>query len=200
MRTRAGKPSKVAQVRVAGAVLAGVLGAGLLGGCGGDTPSRPPHTTPTPSSTSAAPSPVPTVEPVPTAPAAAAGRAGQQAFAHYVMTLWAYTLRTNDPRALTALSFGKKPCEGCAALGREAARRRSQGWHVDFPGVKVRSIALTRQGAVRVARALVDIPETASYNTDGSFRNTNAAHPGATFEVRMRHSKSHYRLVSFTVS
>jgi hypothetical protein len=115
------------------------------------------------------------------------------------MDLWAYALRTNDTAPLDALS-GARACAGCAALDRDLAARRRQGWAVDFPGVLVRTVSVRRRGDVRVARAAVDIPASDSYDTDGRFRNTNPAHPGATFEVQMRYLDGKYRLIAFSVS
>lgn len=116
------------------------------------------------------------------------------------MDLWGYALRTNDAGPLTRLA-GKKACAGCSALDKELARRKQQGWVVDFAGLTVRTVTVARQrGAEHVARSKVDIPKSDSYNTDGTFRNTSPAHAGSTFVVRMRYVDKHYRLVSFTVS
>ena len=186
------------------AVLAALGPAMVLSGCSdsGATPSAaaPTGSSPTSTSSSAAPSPVPVVESPPAAPRAVRGRAGQQAFARHVMDLWAYALRTDDAKPLSALAAGGKACGGCTALARELGQRRTQGWAVDLAGVRVRSTRVTGQGDVQVVRARVDVPQTDSYNTDGSYRNTSPAHPGATFEVRMRLTDRGYRLVSFTVS
>jgi hypothetical protein len=187
------------------AVVAAALAAGmLLGGCSDS------HATPstkgtvgssrTQATTSAAPSPLPTVEAPPAAPRPVRGTVGQQAFARHVMALWAYALRTNDAEPLATLAGGNKSCGGCAALIRQLGMRRSQGWTVDLAGVRVRKTRIARQGDVQVLRASVDIPQSDSYNTDGTFRNTSPAHPAATFEVRMRFTDRRYRLVSFTVS
>jgi hypothetical protein len=178
-----------------------------LAGCSGDTstPQSAPSTPSTSEPAAAAatsgetPSPVPTVEPPPPAPAPVRGTAGQRAFARHVMDLWGFALRTNDAKPLVALGRGR-PCGGCPALQRELARRAAAGWTVDFAGVQVRRTTLSRDGAVVVARAKVDIPESDSYNTDGTYRNTSPAHAGATFEVRMRFSGGRYRLLSFTVA
>ena len=170
----------------------------LLSGCSGGAPAAgddAPSASP-----SAAPSPAPSVEPAPSAPAAAHSRtpAGQRAFARYVMELWAYALRTNDPKPLAATSRGRSPCDGCARLAEELASRRTQGWAVDFAGLHVRRIALTAQGGDRVARARVDVPASDSYNDDGTFRNTSPAHKGAEFLVQMRYVRSQWRLVGFS--
>jgi hypothetical protein len=65
----------------------------------------------------------------------------------------------------------------------------------------VRTVALTSQGPGQTyARATVDIPRSTSYFRDGSFRNSSAAHRGATFEVLMRSTGRSYHLLAFTVS
>jgi hypothetical protein len=64
----------------------------------------------------------------------------------------------------------------------------------------VHGIKLAGQGKVEVASATVDIPESDSFNTDGTFRNTNPAHPGATFTVQMRYTGKQYQLLAFSVS
>ena len=71
---------------------------------------------------------------------------------------------------------------------------------MDFPGVVVHRVRLTKQGGAEVARATVDIPQSDSYTTGGGYRNTSPAHHGATFVVRMRYAHGHYTLVTFTVS
>ena len=114
------------------------------------------------------------------------------------MDLWAYALRTNDASPLAATGLGRKPCGGCAPLAKELAKRRTQGWTVDFPGLAVRHVALSSLGGDRVARARVDVPASDSYNDDGTFRNTSPAHSGATFLVQMRLVKKQWRLVSFS--
>jgi hypothetical protein len=194
--------------RPAALVLVAALGAGLLlGGCSADgstpeagrTPGAGGSTASSPS-TRETPSPVPTVEPAPSAPAPSPGKAGQKAFARHVMDLWAYALRTNDPTPLTSLRAGTKPCGGCAELARTLAARRDQGWTVDLPGLTVRRVTVARDGKLAVARSVVDVPETDSYNSDGTYRNTSPAHAGARFVVQMSYAKKRYRLVSFTVS
>ncbi len=117
------------------------------------------------------------------------------------MALWAYALRTDDAAPLTALGPTTTPCRGCRSLATTMRQRRRQGWSVDFGGLRVRAVQLVQQGGGRtVARAKVDIPRSSSYNADGSFRNTNPAHPGATFEVLMGYTHQRYRLLAFTVS
>ncbi len=182
-------------------LVAGLAAGLLLTGCssGADEPSPSP-------SQSASTSPSPSgglssaADTAPPAPRAVAGPAGQKAFARHVMDLWGYALRTNDARPLTRLG-GKKACVGCAALSTELARRKKQGWVVDFAGLKVRKVTVAgKPGAEHVVRSTVDIPESDSYNTDGSYRNTSPAHAGSTFVVRLRYADRRYRLVSFSVS
>jgi hypothetical protein len=115
------------------------------------------------------------------------------------MDLWEFALRTNDAEPLVALGRGK-PCGGCPALQRELARRAADGWTVDFVGLDVRRVTVGKRGDAQVARATVDIPESDSYNVDGTYRNSNPAHSGATFETVMRFVGGRYRLLSFSVS
>ena len=116
------------------------------------------------------------------------------------MRLWGYGLRTNDAKPLVALSPPKKPCEGCKAFAKSLKQRHHQGWSVDFPGLKVHKITASKVGDNAYVRAVVDIPESDSYNSDGSYRNTSKQHNGAIFEVLMHFKKKHYRLLAFTVS
>jgi len=137
----------------------------------------------------------------PALPRATKGRAGQLAFARHVMAVWSYGLRTDDAKPLVALAGGRSAaCAGCQAYRKDLARRRDQGWTVDFPGLRIRSVKLLRQQDGVLARARVDVPESDSYLSDGSYRNTSKAHPNALFEVLMRHTPGRYRLVAFTVS
>lgn len=46
----------------------------------------------------------------------------------------------------------------------------------------------------------VAIPESDSYNEDGTYRSTNPAHPRDIFEVEMRYTSSGFELLSFRVS
>ncbi len=61
-------------------------------------------------------------------------------------------------------------------------------------------ITASKVGDNAYVRAVVDIPESDSYNSDGSYRNTSKQHNGAIFEVLMHFKKKHYRLLAFTVS
>ena len=193
-----GMPQR-ARSLTAAALVAGLLLTGCSSGPDDRSSSNAPSSA-APSSADASPSSSTGPDAPPAASPAGPGAVGQKAFARHVMDLWGYALRTNDAGPLTKLG-GKRPCVGCAALSTELARRKKQGWVVDFTGLAVRSVSVARQkGPEHVARSTVDIPESDSYNTDGSFRNTSPAHAGSKFVVRMRYADKHYRLVSFTVS
>ena len=101
---------------------------------------------------------------------------------------WGYALQTNDAAAVTALSPSAARARAARSSTPELAERRKEGWYVDFPGA--RSTGRRSPRAVEPGsgspRATVDIPASASYFDDGTFRNDNEAHKGATFEVRMR--------------
>jgi hypothetical protein len=147
----------------------------------------------------------PAAEQPPAVPKAKRGKAGQRRFAQHVMATWAYALRTNDAKPLVSLSPKGDACAGCDAFAAEMGKRRKQGWSVDFPGLAVRQVRLRAQETaagvpVTYARARVDIPESDSFNADGSYRNTSAAHDDARFEVVMRFTGERYRLLAFTVS
>ena len=175
-------------------------GSGEDRGSGGSSASS--SASPSASSTTeaATASSSPTRERPPKAPAPARGPAGQKRFARHMMDLWGYALRTDDARALVALSAPGSPCRGCTAFATSMQKRRKQGWYVDFPGVRVRTVTVRPVDGNVYARAKVDVPQSDSYDTDGSFRNTNAAHRGATFEVLMHRGKKRFQLLAFTVS
>ena len=116
------------------------------------------------------------------------------------MALWGYGLRTNDPRPLVALSPRKKPCEGCKAWTTSLRQRRKQGWYVDLPALRIHKVVASKVGGNTYVRATVDIPQSDSYNRDGTFRNTNKAHNGAKFEMLLQFKNKHYQLLAFTVS
>jgi hypothetical protein len=126
--------------------------------------------------------------------------AARKAFAVFVVARWSYALRTNDAGVVTGLS-PKQACQGCKDFAAELGKRRKQHWYVDFPGAKVRSVSVTPATAPHsyLARAKVDIPSSRSLFTNGSFRNDNPAHRGATFEVRMTYAKKGYSLLAFQV-
>lgn len=178
--------------------------AGLLTGCSGeDEPRAATSSAPTPTSTlTATPSPTASVDPRdvrPVAPAARNTPEGRKAFARFVVASWGYALRSNDASAVTELG-PKRPCQGCRDLQAELARRKRQGWHVDFPGAELRSLKVTTQDKaekVYVATARVDLPASRSYYDDGSFRNENPAHDNRRFTVRMRFQDKRFVLLEF---
>jgi hypothetical protein len=162
------------------------------------SPSPSSSASPSSSSTSASPTAkreAPAVE-----PKAKRGKAGQKAFARYVMRLWGYGLRNNDAKPLVSLSPKKKPCRGCKDYARSLQQRRKRGWTVDFPGVTVHKLTTAKVQGDTYVKAVVDIPASNTYNRDGSFRNTNKAHNGAAFEMLLHFEKLGYQLLAFTVS
>lgn len=183
-------------------------------GCGGDSTEAAddpsPTTSPTASTTSDGTSPGVTTEPTPSpetaaakppeAPKASDTAAGRRAFARFVVGTWGYALRTNDPQPLLVLSPKTKSCVGCPQLKSELLKREKQGWYVDFPGAEVEKADLKNAGATWTARMPVLIPESDSYNEDGTYRSTNRAHPKGSFEVEMRFEKGSFELVAFRVS
>ena len=175
-------------------------------GCNGGTDNAEPEPTPSPSATAtpeAAQSPTPTQtatpEP-PEAPEAADTRAAKKAFARYVVDTWGYALATNDPDPLVGLSPGKKPCVGCKELAAELRDRKKQGWYVDFPGAEVKEATIDQRAGKSLAQMTVSVPESDTYNDDGTYRSTNPGHPKGTFEVEMRFKKPKFELLSFRVS
>jgi hypothetical protein len=162
------------------------------------SPSHSASSSPSPSSTSS--SQTSKRESPPVEPKAKPGKAGQMAFARYVMQLWGYGLRNNDAKPLVALSPKKKPCRGCKDYAKSLQQRRKRGWAVDFPGVTVHKLTTAKVENGTYVKATVDIPESDTYNRDGSFRNTNAAHNGAAFEMLVHYDKLGYQLLAFTVS
>jgi hypothetical protein len=133
-------------------------------------------------------------------PKARRGPVGQRAFARYVIGAWGYALRTNDSGPLLSLSPRKQPCEGCASLARELTNRDKQGWYVDFSGADVTRLSLVERAGLTIVNATVDIPQSNSFNDDGSYRSSNPAHPDSGFQVRMKLVKKKYQLLSFTVA
>lgn len=181
----------------------------LLAGCSGASTSpaaspdasppvaSPPASFPSASATVSVGREVPDA---PEPPKARKGPVGQKAFARFVMDAWSWTLLSNDAGPLLAVSPSRKqPCAGCRPLARELASRDREGWYVDFPGLTVERIRLRRDGADVVASSKVAIPESDSYEEDGSYRSTSPAHDDASFTVTMRLVDDEYRLVSFSV-
>jgi hypothetical protein len=178
-----------------------------LGGCsGGSDPSSASSrsasasASPSASSTTEAATASPTAARPPRAPKPTRGPAGQRKFARHVMAVWAYALRTDDAKPLVALSPQAKKCEGCKAFATSMKKRKKAGWYVALTGLDVRKITLKKVDDNVYARASVNVPQSDSYNSDGSFRNTNKAHRGATFEVLMHRGAKHFQLLAFTVS
>lgn len=203
MATGAGHPHtrRLTRLRF---VLPLTVAALVLAGCGGGSEKKSdPSPSPSPSASASAsassPSATPTAEKVPRAPTATPGKAGQQKFARHVMDLWGYGLRTDNAKPIVALS-PKKPCRGCAEFAATLEKRKQQGWSVDFAGLEVRKVLLKQVAGNTYARSTVNIPKSDSYNSDGTFRNTNKSHNGATFEVLMSYTKKKYHLLAFTVS
>ena len=161
---------------------------------GDDAPASPAAASPTASA-----SPVED-EAAPEPPLAADTKNAREAFARFVVETWGYALRHNDPKPVVRLSPGpKEPCAGCEELEEELAQRRKDGWYVDFPGAEVRRLRLTAapDPGVFLASATIDIPASISYFDDGSVRNDNEAHRGATFELLMRRDGKRFDLLGF---
>ena len=178
-----------------------------LTACGADNPtsidtpsaSTPAETSPPQSSPAEVSTAVPTPT-APTSPPAADTRAGRTAFAKHVVAVWGHALSTNDVGPLLALSPKGRVCAGCRSLQIELRRRADSGWHVDFPGATVKSITLARNARQVSASMKVSIPQSDTFNDDGSYRGSSPAHPNARFEVRMSLTKAGFRLLSFTLT
>jgi hypothetical protein len=127
--------------------------------------------------------------------------AAREAFTRYVVEAWSFALRSNDPSPVTDLSPRKRPCEGCRELQAELRKRHRQHWYVDFPGASVRRVrtAAGKAPGTWTGTAVVDIPASRSYFDDGTFRNDNAAHRGATFSVTFRPDGRRWSLLAFSV-
>ena len=136
--------------------------------------------------------------PVPDPPPATGGRKASVAFAKYVLQGWIYALNTNDPSPLLDVS-GPKPCEGCAGLAKELAKRKKEGWYVVLEGVRASTARSRTDGRRSTVTLSVDVPASSTYNTDGSFRSTNPAHPHASFAVEMTRTGNDFRLDSFSL-
>jgi hypothetical protein len=195
--------------RLPAATVTAALVAATLAGCTGSsgTPDALPVTASSGSSPSTGSSPSSTATPsespapeAPSPPKARKGPRGQQAFARFVMDAWSWSLRSNDATPLLDVSTSRKqPCDGCGSLDRELDARAKAGWYVDFPGLTVGRTRLRHVGDSVVATSKVAIPESDSFQADGSYRSTSPAHDDATFTVTMRRAKGGYRLVSFAV-
>lgn len=131
-------------------------------------------------------------------PPASDDRPGRGAFAEYVLQAWIHALNTNDPGPLLALS-GEQPCEGCRALATELGSRAEQGWYVDLAGVHVASASFVGEGRTTRVLLAVSLPESTTYFADGSYRSTNPAHAGRTFEVETTFTGKRFRLDAFSL-
>ena len=205
MRSRPHRPLRARAATVVPLAVILLSSAGCSGGEQPDGQAGPaPAASPSgPSTTtSGSPSAAPSASPasLPSRPAPRRGPAGQKAFARYVMALWGTSLRNDDARPLLALAPRGGSCAGCPGLAAELRTRSREGWYVDFPGLLVRRLAVAGGPAETVARARVDVPASDTYFSDGRYRSSNAAHPGATFTVRMRWVEGRYRLLGFTVA
>ena len=175
------------------------------GGCSADNTAAETDPTPsssptTPEATPAAPATSPASVPDPPKPPKAADSSeGKKAFARHVVEAWGFALRTNNPEPVLQLSPKSRPCEGCQRLKSELRTRDRQGWYVEFPGAQVNKIDVESTGETSVATMSVALPESDSYNDDGSYRNTNPAHPNSSFEVKMRLTKGAFVLIAFSV-
>lgn len=195
--------------RLCAAAVITLLVVPTLGGCtGSDRPQTAPGSASSGSSPSAepsgSPSPSPSAEPsvpaAPEPPKPRKGAAAAKSFARFVMDAWSWSLRANDASPLLDVSPSRKqPCDGCAGLDKELSGRAKEGWYVDFPGLEVARTRLRKAGDTVVATSQVGIPESDSYQDDGSYRSTSPAHQDATFTVTMRRTEDGYRLVSFRV-
>lgn len=195
----------------AAALVASVTLGGALTGCSGGASGKQASSGSTSSSGSPSPStsgsssPSPSATPAPSPPkepkAAKDTAATRKAFAAFVVASWGYALRTNDAPAVTGLALKGHPCQGCKDFSAELAKRRKQQWYVALPGVKVHAVAVSPSSAPHtyLARAKIDVPASQSLFEDGSFRNENPAHRGATFEVLMVYAGKSYRLLGFEV-
>jgi hypothetical protein len=209
MTTEAGHPNGSCDLRHGrrAVALLALCAALVLGGCSGGSDDEPSSAdspsgsaSPSASSSTRAASDSPTRARPPRAPKPVRGPAGQKRFAKHVMALWGYALRNNDARALVALSAPGKKCQGCRPFATSLRQREKAGWYVDFAGVDVHKVTVKKVDDNVYAKAKVDIPESDSYNADGSFRNTNRAHRDATFEVLMHRGDKRFQLLAFTVS
>ena len=189
-------------------LLATALTCGIvLASCGGDDepaadPSPTPTTsTPSPTPTSTATSPAVTTPEVekPEKPAFSKDDEGKEAFATYVVELWAYALATNNEQPLVGLSVGRKPCKGCSELIVALRQRRLEEWYVYPFEVTIRRIKLIDSALGTTASIVFDVPETRSFFEDGRVRNSSPARTGATFTVSMRQEKREYQLIGFTI-
>ena len=180
----------------------------VLSACSGDDGDEPNRSSGSSDEASTAPSP--SASPVddesspepPSPPRATDSKQARTAFLRFVIDAWGYALRHNDPSPVVGLSPSRKqPCAGCAELQSELAKRREQGWYVDFPGAEVRRVEVADgpEPGTFLAAARIDIPASVSYFEDGSMRNTSEEHRGATFELAGRRDGKTFTLLGFRV-
>jgi hypothetical protein len=154
-------------------------------------------------SPSASASPVDESSPEPPSPPKAAdSKQARTAFLRFVIDSWGYALRHNDPSPVVGLSPSRKqPCAGCAELQSELAKRRKQGWYVDFPGADIGRITFGPgpEPGTFAAAAAIDIPATLSFFDDGSVRNTSEEHPNSSFELLARRDGKEFTLLGFRI-
>jgi hypothetical protein len=138
----------------------------------------------------------------PKAPKASDSKKARTAFVEFVVDSWGFALRHNDPAPVVRLSPSRKePCLGCADLQAELAKRRKQGWYVDFPGAEIGRIEFGPgpETGTFAAAATIDIPATLSFFDDGSVRNTSEEHPDASFELLARRDGKEFTLLGFRI-
>lgn len=188
--------------------LAIVLLASACSGGGGRSAEQRPDTSPSTSVPSGDDSPAdeatapdaPRQSPVsaPSPPRARDDRRGRAAFAEYVLQAWIYALNTNDADPLLEVS-GPRPCDGCAGLVAELESRADEGWYVDLRDVRVASTRARAGTGTTSVLLSVSLPESDTYFEDGTYRSTNPAHPGSTFEVEMTYVNRRFRLEAFSL-
>lgn len=156
------------------------------------------------------PSPAPSGppdRPVPTLPTGSESleddRAGRVAFAEHAVATWAYAIATNDPDPFLALAPRQQHCQGCRPFARELDRRADEGWFVALDRVLVTDVDAPRRTAPRTpvpVTVTLDIPATYALNDDRTFRSTNPAHEGATFELEIAWRRGGFVLLGYSLT
>ena len=89
---------------------------------------------------------------------------------------------------------------------REQIERRATGAGGEVLGAAAEGFAGgggALDAGVEVGTVVVDIPESQSFFEDGTFRNDNEAHKGATFLIDLRADgqgkKQHWTLLAFSI-
>ncbi len=157
----------------------------VLGGCSGGSDDEPSSSksssasaSPTASTSTRPATDRPTRARPPAAPKPTRGPAGQKRFAK--LRHGAVGLRAAQQRRAARWSRSARPARSARGARRSTTslhQRKQAGWHVDFAGVDVRKLTVKKVDDNVYAKAKVDIPESDSYNADGSFRNTNRRTP-----------------------